>query len=512
MPIPVRPPGVFVQENPSGIVTITGVETSITAFVGRTVIGPLAPMHCYSFADFQRGFGNFAAGYPLGNAVADFFGNGGSHAIIVRVFKAPAGAGDGLARANGGGLTLAAATPGAWANGGLSMSIEASAASVDVFNLVLTYNASNGGETAERFQDVSIKVDAGPRRLDQVLETQSQLARVPSGQLPKATPTAVTNVPFAGGADSAGLTAADLTGDPALQTGIYALDNVDLFNLMCIPPDPTDADYGDLETLYQAAALYCLKRRAILILDPPKAWSDHASQGRLDQIQPTDLGIGGPEEARNCAVYFPRIRKADPVSGQIEIFPPCGAIAGIFAEMDNARGVWKAPAGTSAGIGGIAGLEFNLSDDQNGQLNPMGINCLRNFPVIGPVVWGARTLRGADILSDDYKYVQVRRLALYIEESLYRGTKFAVFEPNGEALWSTLRQSIGAFMTNLFQQGAFYGQYVTCDRTTTTQGDIDRGVVNIRVAFAPVTLAEFIVLQIQQQAGQTPPQGVARIP
>ncbi|MEH2567999.1 phage tail sheath family protein [Bradyrhizobium sp. AZCC 2289] len=504
MPIPVKYPGVSVQEIPN--VTITGVETSITAFVGRAMMGPLAPMHCFSAADFERSFGGRTTGYPLGNAVEDFFGNGGSHAIIVRVFKAPAGAGDGLARADGGGLTLVAAAPGAWPNGHLLMSIDATLGSVDSFNLTLTYKAPDGSETVERFQNVSIKGDAGPHRLDRVLETQSQLARVPGDPLPVATPTAATHVAFAGGADSVDLTAADLAGNPELRTGIYALDNFDLFNLMCIPPDPADADYGDLETLYQAAALYCLKRRAMLILDPPKAWSDHARQGRLDQIQPSDLGIGGPElEARNCAVYFPRIRKADPKTGQIETFPPCGAIAGIFAATDNLRGVWKAPAGITAGIGGINGLEFSLNDEQNGQLNPLGINCLRNFPVVGPVVWGARTLRGADLLSDDYKYVPVRRLALYIEESLVRGTKFAVFEPNGEALWSTLRQTIGAFMTGLFQQGAFYGYDVACDGTTTTQDDIDRGVVNVRVAFAPVKPAEFIVLQIQQQAGQTAP-------
>jgi phage tail sheath protein FI len=273
---------------------------------------------------------------------------------------------------------------------------------------------------------------------------------------------------------------------------------------MCIPPDPADADYGDLEPLYQAAALYCLKRRAMLILDPPKAWSDHARQGRFDQIQPTDLGTGGPElEARNCAVYFPRIRKLDPSTGQIEIFPASGTIAGIFTATDMTRGVWKAPAGITAGIGGIDGLELDINDAQNGQLNPVGINCLRNFPVVGPVVWGARTLRGADVLSDDYKYIPVRRLTLYIEESLYRGTKFAVFEPNDEALWSQLRLSIGAFMDGLYRQGAFYGYTVACDRTTTTQADIDRGVVNVVVGFAPEKPAEFIVLQIQQQAGQT---------
>jgi phage tail sheath protein FI len=504
MPIPVKYPGLSVQEIPSGNAPITGVETSSTAFVGRTVIGPLAPTHCYSFTDFARAFGGRAAGYPLGDAVRDFFSNGGSHAIIVRVFKAPVGTGDGLARAPGGGLTLAAATPGAWANGRLLMSIDPAAASPELFDLTLTDKTPDGSQTVESFRKLSISGDAGQQTLDQVLETQSQFARVPGDRLPTATPTAVTDVPFAGGADSAGLTAADLTGDPELRSGIYALDNVDLFNLMCIPPDPADADYGDLETLYQAAALYCLKRRAMLILDPPKAWSDHARQGRIDQIQPTDLGIGGPElEARNCAVYFPRIRKTDPETGQIVTFPPCGAIAGIYAATDSARGVWKAPAGITAGIAGIVGLELDLSDDQNGQLNPAGINSLRNFPIVGPVVWGARTLRGADVLSDDYKYVPVRRLALYIEESLYRGTKFAVFEPNGETLWSTLRQTIGTFMADLSRQGAFYGYHVTCDGTTTTQDDIDRGVVNVRVAFAPVKPAEFIVLQIQQLAGQT---------
>jgi phage tail sheath protein FI len=196
---------------------------------------------------------------------------------------------------------------------------------------------------------------------------------------------------------------ADLVaGDETLQTGIYALDKVDLFNLMCIPRDP--ADDAAVEQLYRAAAVYCLKRHAMLIVDPPKAWSDQAAQGRFDQIQPDDLGINGPQlEARNCAVYFPRIRKLDPNTGQTEVFPACGAIAGIFAATDSSRGVWKAPAGITATISGISGLEFNLTESQNGALNPLGINSLRHFPVVGPVVWGARTLRGADILSDDYK-------------------------------------------------------------------------------------------------------------
>jgi phage tail sheath protein FI len=298
--------------------------------------------------------------------------------------------------------------------------------------------------------------------------------------------------------------AAALLGDPLQGTGIYALDHVGLFNLLCIPPDPTDAAYDQLRPLYQAAAVYCQKRGAMLILDPPVAWSEHARQGHFDKIQPADLGISGPElEARNCAVYFPRIKKIDPATGEIAVFAASGAIAGIFAATGNSDGVWKAPAGIEAVISGIAGLEFNLTDGQNGQFKPLGINSLRSFPTIGPVVWGARTLRGADVFSDDYKYVPVRRLALYIEESLYRGSKFAVFEPNDEALWSKLRLGISAFMADLVRQRACYGYYVTCDQTTTTLDDIDRGVVNILVGFAPVRPAEFVVLRITQPAGQT---------
>jgi phage tail sheath protein FI len=373
-------PGVHVQQTASGAITIAGVATSITAFVGRTVTGPLQPVDCFSAADFERDFGKPAAGFALGYAVADFFRNGGSHAVILRV--------------------------------------------------------------------------------------------------------------------------ADLAaGDATLRTGIYALDKVDLFNLMCIPRDP--ADDAALAQLYPAAAVYCLKRRAMLIVDPPKAWSNLAAQGKFDQMQPADLGIDGPQlEARNCAVFFPGIQQLDPDTGQTGIFPACGAVAGIFAASDSARGVWKAAAGTTAAIGGIEGLEFNLTDEQNGALNQRAINCLRDLPHFGPVVWGALTLRGADILADDYKYIQVRRLTLFIEESLTRGTAFAVFEPNDEALWSQLRLSINAFMADLARQGAFYNYYVTCDSTTTTPADIALGVLNIIVGIAPVMPAEFIVLQIQQWAGQ----------
>lgn len=287
----------------------------------------------------------------------------------------------------------------------------------------------------------------------------------------------------------------------ALENGV--LDTVDIFNLLCIPPDniqtPTDID----PSVWAAAADYCVRRRAMVILDSPVAWTNNAKQGNFSYLDPTELGIEG-DNARNAAVYFPRVIEADALmKGNPASFAPCGIIAGVIAHTDSTRGVWKAPAGINAALSSIVELELDLTDDQNGTLNPLGINCLRSFPVIGPVVWGARTLRGADQLEDDYKYIPVRRLALYIEESLYRGTTWAAYEPNAEPLWASLRLSVSAFLTDLQQQGAFYSSFVQCDNTTTTPDDIARGVVNIVVGIAPVKPAEFVVIQIQQIAGQT---------
>ena len=179
-----------------------------------------------------------------------------------------------------------------------------------------------------------------------------------------------------------------------------------------------------------------------------------------------------------------------------------------MARTDADRGVWKAPAGIDAALSGIQGLAAKLTNEENGTLNSLGINCLRTFPVYGQVIWGARTLRGANQIADEYKYIPVRRLALYIEESLYRGTQWVVFEPNDEPLWAQIRLNIGAFMNNLFRQGAFQGStpqdayFVKCSSETTTQNDINLGIVNIIVGFAPLKPAEFVIIKIQQIAGQ----------
>jgi phage tail sheath protein FI len=212
----------------------------------------------------------------------------------------------------------------------------------------------------------------------------------------------------------------------------------------------------------------------------------------------------------NAAFYFPWVHAQNPLRGnRLEAFPPSGFVAGLFARTDANRGVWKAPAGIEASLVGVKGLKEELSDYENGMLNPRAINCIRHFPMYGIVVWGARTIYGDDSRGSEWKYIPVRRLALFIEESLYRGTEWVVFEPNDEPLWSQIRRSVGAFMHNLFRKGAFQGNtpgeayLVKCDNETTTQHDINQGTVNIVVGFAPLKPAEFVIIKIQQKTRKT---------
>lgn len=293
----------------------------------------------------------------------------------------------------------------------------------------------------------------------------------------------------------------DLIGSQANKTGMYALEDVDLFNLLVIPE--ASINTGAMNVLTEAIA-YCTRRRAFMIIDAPTSVATFA-----DAVTWIANPAGGAAlRSRNAALYFPRLRAPDPLrSGVVQTFAAAGALAGVYARTDAERGVWKAPAGTATSLTGATGLSYLLTDGENGALNPVGLNCLRTFPVIGNVAWGARTSRGADILADEYKYIPVRRLALFLEESLYRGTQWVVFEPNDEPLWAQIRLNLGAFMHTLFALGAFQGTtprdayFVRCDKETTTQNDIDLGRVNIVVGFAPLKPAEFVIIQIQQKAG-----------
>jgi phage tail sheath protein FI len=290
-------------------------------------------------------------------------------------------------------------------------------------------------------------------------------------------------------------------GGPPLATDYQAAyelaRRIDLFNLLILPADANPAQ--PMEQLYGPASVFCQQRRAFLLMDPPSTWTDPQSA----KAGVAALRIGLVKDY--SAVYYPQLTVNE---GGLNVqVGPAGAIAGLMARIDGSRGVWKAPAGTEADLRGIVGLERSLSDPENGLLNPVGINVQRIFPN-GIVSWGARTMDGADDFASEYKYIPIRRLALFMEETLYRGLKWVVFEPNGEPLWAQIRLNVGAFMHDLFRKGAFAGvtpreaYFVKCDRETTTPNDENLGIVNIWVGFAPLKPAEFVVLYLQQMAAQ----------
>lgn len=293
--------------------------------------------------------------------------------------------------------------------------------------------------------------------------------------------------------------AMDIQGNLLKKTGIYALEDADIFNLLCIPFVSSLEETSALAVISDAVE-YCAKRRAFMILDPPSYVNT-----------PADIKdwMGKLPVSSYAALYYPSVKIPDlQDENRLKPFPPSGTIAGLFARTDSARGVWKAPAGIDAALSNVQAMSYNLTDMENGDLNKLGINCLRSLPGYGRVSWGARTLKGSDLRADEWKYVPVRRLALYIEESLFRGLKWVVFEPNDEPLWAQIRLNVGAFMHSLFRQGAFQGTtpreayFVKCDKESTTQDDINHGIVNIVVGFAPLKPAEFVVIKIQQMAGQ----------
>ncbi len=294
---------------------------------------------------------------------------------------------------------------------------------------------------------------------------------------------------------------ADFTGSELDQTGFHALDSVDIFNLMVLPEDAQVNEAFYLQ-LVGPASIYCQQHRAFLLMDAPRSWTSATGRPVATSIEVNALRALVIKDY--SAVFYPRVVYSE--NGLRKLIGPAGIIAGLCARIDTTRGVWKAPAGVEADLRGVLDLEVNLTDKENGVLNKLGANCLRKFPA-GIVNWGARTMDGSDDIGSEWKYIPIRRLALFLEESLFRGTKWIVFEPNDEPLWAKIRLNINAFMMDLFRKGAFQGStpdkafYVKCDGETTTQNDRNLGIVNIEVGFAPLKPAEFVIIKIQQIAG-----------
>jgi phage tail sheath protein FI len=513
MPVAVSYPGVYVEEIPSGVRTITGVATSITAFVGWAPKGTVDRAELVlSWSDYDRKFGGLDKRSLLGYAVSHFFANGGQRAYIVRlVTLGSATAADNAVSATATldtKLTVTAKSPGAWGEN-YAIITKKRVDDATRFQLkVVNHKLDPKGVPLEVFDNLSMNA-TDARYVVNVLASDSLLV----GAAPVGTPTAPPAdtvldangaVPAAakltGGADGKVLNPNESAFENALQPtsntgGVFHLDRIDLFNLLCVPGQTNAVPLANLQK-------FCRDRRAFLI-------ADSASNASLTTLQNgPDTGLTG-NDAINAAFYFPWVTAPDPLQeNRAAEFPPCGFIAGLYARTDSSRGVWKAPAGTEASLTGALGAKLMLTNDENGVLNPKAVNCIRNLPVYGTVLWGARTLQGNDERGSEWKYVPVRRTALFVEESLYRALRWVVFEPNDEPLWAQIRLNVGAFMHDLFRQGAFQGKtpqdayFVKCDKETTTQSDINRGIVNIVVGFAPLKPAEFVILKIQQIAGQ----------
>ncbi len=497
-------PGVYIREVPGSVRSIEGVPTSITAFIGRAQRGPVdKPVRLQSPEEYDQQFGGLWADSTMSHLVGHFFQNGGADAIIVRVQNGGAAATFTLS-GEAGPLILEAANPGSWADN-LEIQIDHQTESPGddaSFNLAIREVVDGETIREEVFHELSTR-PGEDRCIERRLEKQSDFLRVqgemPAGRPDPGPPTSRTN-----GSDGEAIGFAQIA-DASLKPtgrGLWALDDAEIFNLLCIPPFSAEIDV-DAET-WTAAQEYCYEKRAMLIIDPPSTW-----QSPSDAVAGDDLTGAVPARHRNAAVYFPRVRMASPLKDdQIETFAPCGLIAGTYARTDTQRGVWKAPAGVQSQLVGVDELAYTVTDPENDKLNGLGVNCLRSFPDIGDAIWGSRTTVGAEHLASEWQYVPVRRLALYIEESLCRGLEWVVFEPNDEPLWIKIRLTVGAFMSDLFREGAFQGSkaseayVVKCDQETMTQDDINNGIVNIQVGFAPVRPAEFVVIKIRQMAGQ----------
>jgi phage tail sheath protein FI len=512
-------PGVYIEELQSGQHTITGVATSIAVFIGWTTQGPVkVATLVQSWSDYQATFGGLtSASSYLSYAVNQFFGNGGTQAYIVRIVADADTTGATqhatTATHDVSTLKLFASSPGAWGNN-IQVTITPSSADATRFSLLVQSVIGSQTTTLESYANLSA-VATDSQYVVSVIDSDSNNITFidPSSGTVTAPASAPVSAKVLLGSgtkafdgdildptDTSGKFLSTLKLTSGNASTISWLDSISIFNIVCIPGE------SDATTL-EIMQAYCTLRRAFLLIDAPPL-STVASLATSGPVGTGGTAFSG-QYLSNSAYYFPWVMAPDPLVGnRPKLFPPCGFVAGIYASTDASRGVWKAPAGINASLSGVLGLQYAMSDAQNGSLNPQAINCLRQFKVYGDVVWGARTLAGNDQAGSQWKYVPIRRLALFLESSLYEGTQWVVFEPNDETLWGQVRMNIGTFLQGIFLEGAFAGTtpqqayFVKCDSENNPAASVALGVVNILVGFAPLYPAEFVVIQIQQIVNQ----------
>lgn len=528
-------PGVYVEEVPSGSAPIEGVGTAVAAFVGIAEQGPVnEPVLVTNWSQYTQTFGDFVEGSYLALSVYGFFMNGGGSCYVVRVGangngSAPAARGELMAGTGDKRMAAYRVTALPEGQAGNSLSIEVTDASAEdakggdtkgsgkddkgdksssgsssakaddeAFKLIV----KDGGRVVEEFDGLTVK--KGARNAVTVVNAQSMFIRLEEATTSSALAVpSKGNVALAGGGTSTHTPVApdDYVGNAADRTGFGGLEAVDQVTMVCVPDLMAAYQQGliDLEgvqAVQLAMIAHCeLMGDRMAILDPPPGLN-------AQQILEWRVDKAG-YDSKFATLYWPWIKVFDPASGDNVLVPPSGSIAGIWGRNDDTRGVHKAPANEV--VRGAISLEMQLTKNEHDLLNPEGINCIRAFPGRGIRVWGARTLSS----DPEWRYLNVRRLFNYLEESILSGTQWVVFEPNDHALWAKIRRTISAFLVNEWRKGALFGQnfeeafYVKCDDETNPAESIDAGMVLCEIGVAPVKPAEFVIFRLSQFSGGT---------
>jgi phage tail sheath protein FI len=516
-------PGVYIEEVELGAKPIEGVSTSTAGLLGPTERGPVDPRLVVNFTKFQDLYGGFLSDSFLAHAVEGFFRNGGQRCFVGRVV----GAGAAAAGGDLGPVRLEAVGPGAWGNRVFAKVADASlttAASPDLFKLTLLYWRTvppdvDGGalvdptdprnrlhpdrrepdvlEVFDNLSPVATSGDYYERRVNGVSRLV-ELVREADGR-PAAqggaedadlngtgSPGLTLNGPLTGGGDGAALALADYRGatTPGARTGLAALADVDEISMLGVPDEDDAALAGVTGEL----------------IDQCENLKDRfAVTAALDGTRTDPASLQRVRDTKYAAVYYPWIRIVDPVTGGRKLVPPTGHVLGVYARSDTERGVHKAPANEV--VRGAVDLEFAIAKGEQDLLNPRGINVIRSLPGRGIRVWGARTMSS----DGAWKYVNVRRLFIFLEESIDQGTQYAVFEPNDVPLWEQVRGSVTAFLTTQWRDGKLQGRtpaeafFVRVGiPETMTQDDVDNGRLIVLVGVAPVRPAEFVIFRITQ--------------
>ena len=507
-------PGVYVEEVAAGARPIEGVGTAVAAFVGLAESGPFnRPTLVSNWTQFNNTFGGFVAGSYLAQAVYGYFMNGGGNCYVVRIGQDP---GSNTPAPRGARAKELAAAPTAQI-GRLKVSVidptvqpnEVSIQIADAggdnpgpeaFKLVVKRNGQvveeyDNAQLGKGKQSVVTMVNAASKLINLEETSSGAVERLPNSE------TALAAPPSAAALPSTRLSADDYVGDVADRTGFAGLEAVEEITMLCVPDLMSAYQQGaiDLDTVQAvqtAMIAHCeLMGDRVAILDPPPGFNaQQIKEWRVDKAR---------YDSMYASLYWPWIQTMNPATGLLAFMPPSGHMAGIWSRNDDTRGVHKAPANEV--VRGAVDLEINITRNEQDLLNPEGINCVRAFPGRGIRVWGARTLSS----DPAWRYLNVRRLFNFLEESILNGTSWVVFEPNDEALWAKIRRTIAAFLVMQWRAGALFGStpdesfYVKCDAETNPAEGIDAGQVVCEIGVAPVKPAEFVIFRLAQFSGGT---------